>query len=205
MGMHGAPGAIDKLWVDGDDIAFSVIGGGSPKGICGSGMVDAVSVLLKLGYIDENGAFDKDALAEADRLLTVNDKPACRIGGSVYVTQRDIRMVQLAKSAICSGLMTMLARADVSAEEVTRLYLAGGFGNYLDINSAAHIGLIPHVLAAKTVVIGNAALQGAVYTLTDSRTSEKELLEGIDVSVLELGADPVFMDNYIENMNFDEE
>ena len=203
MGMHGAPGAIDKLWVEDDDIAFSVIGNISPVGICGSGIVDAISVMLKLGYIDENGALEKDTLAEAGRLLTVNDKPACRICDSVYVTQRDVRMVQLAKSAICSGIETMLLKAGVSANDVSRLYLAGGFGNYLDLNNAAYIGLIPPVLAAKTVVIGNAALQGAVYTLVDSRCSEKELLENIDLKVLDLGADPDFMDSYVDNMCFE--
>ena len=203
MGMHGQPGAIDKLWVDNGDIAFSVIGGGTPRGICGSGVIDAVSVLLKLELIDENGAFDKEALTACGRLLTVDDKPACKIADNAYYTQRDVRMVQLAKSAICSGIVTMREKAELPVESINVLYLAGGFGNYLDINSAAHIGLIPAELAAKTQVIGNAALQGAVNTLTDADHSEKQLLADIPVDVLDLGADPDFMDNYVDNMSFD--
>ena len=132
----------------------------------------------------------------------VNEKPACLITEGVYVTQKDVRMVQLAKSAICSGIDTMLNKLNISPEVIKTLYLAGGFGNYLNINSASSIGLLPAGLAKKTKVIGNAALQGAAMTLTNSNITEGELLKDIPLTVLDLGADPEFMDNYIENMSF---
>lgn len=202
-GINGERGAIDKIWTEKENVfAFSVIGGGIPRGICGSGIIDAVSVLLQEGFIDSSGAFDIDLLNHKDRLLMVNEMPACLITEGIYVTQKDVRMVQLAKSAICSGIDTMLNKLNISPEVIKTLYLAGGFGNYLNISSAASIGLLPAGLEKKTKVIGNAALQGAAMTLTNSNITEGELLKDIPMTVLDLGADPEFMDNYIENMSF---
>jgi uncharacterized 2Fe-2S/4Fe-4S cluster protein (DUF4445 family) len=202
LGMQAAKGAVDRLWLDEGKIRFSTIDNAPAVGICGSGIIDAISLLKNAEFIDETGMMQQEALEAAGVLLLVDDKPACRITDKVYITQKDVRMVQLAKSAICAGILTMLKELELQPAEITTLYLAGGFGNYLDIKSAGNIGLVPQELAYHTIVIGNAALQGAAQTLTSSSRSEKTLVEGVQTTLLELGANKHFMDYYISCMEF---
>lgn len=202
MGMNAVPGAIDQLWIADQQIACHVIGDIAPRGLCGSGIIDAVSVLRELELIQPSGAFAKEGLAGRQLAAELSGQPACCLSEGVYLSQRDIRQVQLAKSAICAGMRTLAAVAGISLDEVQTLYLAGGFGNYLNIASAVKIGLLPQQLAAKTRVIGNAALHGAALALTDERFSERELLSSLPVEVVDLAANPVFMEHYIGCMEF---
>jgi uncharacterized 2Fe-2S/4Fe-4S cluster protein (DUF4445 family) len=202
LGMDAAEGAIDKIWHEEQDIRYKVIGRVPAKGICGSGVIDAASVFKELGIINEHGALQKEVVASLGRSREVDGTMACLISDQVYMTQKDVRMVQLAKSAICAGIYTLVEEAGISVDEVECLYLAGGFGNYLDIDSAANIGLVPSGFAAKTRVIGNAALQGAAQVLVNEDFSERKLLESLHVELLELGANKNFIDNYIEGMSF---
>lgn len=131
MGMRGAEGAIDKVSLLNGAPYTHVIGGGKAVGICGSGLVDAAACLLDCEIMDETGTLEEDPF----------------ILGEVSLTSRDIRMLQLAKSAICAGLLTLLESAGLDPEDVAILYIAGGFGNYLNKKSAARIGLLPRALA----------------------------------------------------------
>lgn len=202
MGMNSVAGAIDKVWNENNNIQYTVIEHDQPKGICGSGIIDAVSVFKDLGIINGNGAFDKEAILKNNLPVFIDNNMACRISEEVYLTQKDIRMVQLAKSAICGGIYTLIDEIGISVNDIKKLYIAGGFGNYLNINNAANIGLIPQNLATKTEVIGNAALQGAVQVLINKNFSEKELIESLKINILDLGAHKNFMDNYINCMQF---
>lgn len=202
LGMQAAKGAVDKVWLQEGKIHFSTIGNAPAEGICGSGVIDAVSTLKDAKLIDENGGFEKQTMQEMGLLIEINGKPACRFADNIYITQRDVRMVQLAKSAICAGIRTMLQEIEIEPAAICHLYLAGGFGNYLNIASAANIGLIPGELVKRTSVIGNAALQGAAETLTNRNRSEKELVERLNAEPLELGANKHFMDFYISCMEF---
>jgi len=187
QGMGCAQGAIDKVWVESGGLGARVVGGGKAVGLCGSGLVDAIAALLRLGRIDPDGRTD------APRLL---------IRDGVSITAADVRAVQLAKAAIAAGVETLLAAAGLSAGDVQRLALAGGFGSRLNVASAAAIGLIPAALAGKTYAAGNAALAGAAALLTDMRLRGKAEAFARTVEVLPLGGDPAFEKRFFANMDF---
>ncbi len=197
-GMAAATGAIDSVRVHSGALTFTTIGGAAPRGLCGSGLIDAVAALLSLGVIDETGALDETA----DGVVSHNDRPAYRLAGDVLLTQADIRMVQLAKSAICSGVETLLHTHGLTPDDVGALYLAGGFGTALNLDAAARIGLIPPALRPRTVVLGNAALAGAALTQV-SRQAQRDLeILAAATTAIDLSTSPYFGDRYIENMLF---
>ena len=188
MGMQGANGAVDHLRVEDGELCAHVIGGGEPKGICGSGVVDALACLLELETLDETGLLDDD--------------PAV-LCGDVSLTQKDVRMIQLAKSAVCAGMRTLVQHAKLSWEQVSELLVAGGFGSYLDLENAGRIGLIPPELVMRTRAIGNAALDGASMLLLDQALREETEGMARAARTADLSTDPVFMQWYTEGMFFE--
>ena len=187
MGMRGSEGAVDKVSVVNGGLFAHVIGEGEPKGICGSGLVDAVSCLLDIEELDETGFLEDDT---------------CIISGSVELTQNDIRMVQLAKSAICAGLATLMELSGISTSDIDVAYIAGGFGTYLNMANAEKIGLLPSGISPKTRAIGNAALGGAAMLLLAPRLREKCEKLTQNANVIELSTNKIFSDKYIEGMLF---
>jgi len=187
-GMPALPGAIEDVWVDGDDVGFATIGGARPRGLCGTGLIGAVDAYLDLGVIDETGAMDAVSV---------------QIGWSeISLTQADVRKLQLAKSAVAAGIDTLLHEAGLTADDLATLHLAGGFGSYLQPRPAAGIGLFPEVLVDRADPAGNTALTGAVLlTLSQAarRTAEERAADAREVA---LSTHPVFMDRFIENMAF---
>ena len=202
MGMTASDGAISHVRTEDGILRYDVIGNTVPQGICGSGIVDAAAALLSLGYVDETGAIDD--LALPDELYTeVDGMAAIRFPDSrVVITQKDIRSVQLAKSAIRAGMETLLQTASLQPDDVETLYIAGGFGNVLDIDSACAIGLFPAQFADRAVTLGNAAGMGAIMQLL----SGDQLRAAEDLSrmaeTVELSTSPIFQAAYIENMPF---
>ena len=148
FGMRAAEGAIDHVWTEDGKILCSVIGGGAAKGICGSGLVDAVAVGLQLGLINKRGRILSD-----DHVLPLTEK--------IYLTQEDIRQVQLAKGAIYAGIVLLAKQLGVEIEEIQKVQLAGAFGSFLNPENACRIGLLPEALLQKIEAVGNAALSGA--------------------------------------------
>lgn len=186
-GMAGKAGAIDKVTVVDGAIEAHVIGDAEPVGICGSGLVDALACMLETEDMDETGFLEDDEVI---------------IAGDVSITQKDVRQVQLAKSAVCAGLVTLMETASLTEEDVAELAVAGGFGSYLDVVNAGRIGLIPEKLVPKVRVLGNAALSGASMLLLN-----RELLEHSDAlaqssKIVDLAGNPVFQDAYMEGMMF---
>ncbi len=191
-GMRGADGAIDHAWLESGALRWHVIGEGPAVGICGSGLVDLVAALLESGDIDGTGR-----LAAGDRY---------EIGDTgVYLTQKDVREVQLAKAAMAAGLRLMAGRLGVGLEDIEEVDIAGAFGNYIDPDSACAIGLIPDVLRRKIRPVGNAAGAGAKLALTDARAwAEAETLART-TEFLELATLPEFQDEFVEQLNFEDE
>ena len=148
FGMRAAEGAIDHVWTEDGKILCSVIGDGAARGICGSGLVDAVAVGLQLGLINKRGRILTD-----DHILPLTEK--------IYLTQEDIRQVQLAKGAIYAGIVLLAKQLGVEIEEIQKVQLAGAFGNFLNPENACRIGLLPEALLQKIEAVGNAALSGA--------------------------------------------
>ena len=186
-GCGSIAGAIDRVWKEGDSVRIHTIADAPPTGICGSGLIDAVSVFLACEEISPTGAIDPSGLP---------------LSSSVRLLPADIRAVQLAKAAIAAGIELLLHHAGVQAEDVSCLYIAGGFGSHLDLRSAAAIGLIPEVLVPRAKVIGNAALSGASELLLNRTQIESAQKIANRSRHIPLAGDPMFNDTYIENMLF---
>lgn len=189
MGMRGETGAIDKVTFSDGKLNAHVIGDGAPIGICGSGLVDAVAYMLDAEILDETGAMEYEPFM---------------ISSPVRLLQSDIRMLQLAKSAICAGLLTLTESAGLDTSAIPLLYIAGGFGNYLNKQNAAKIGLLPAALANNSITVGNAALGGASMLLlnSDVRATAKQIAAMAET--LELSTSKVFSEHYMLGMMFEQ-
>lgn len=187
MGMRSSDGAIDKVRIANGSLDIHILGEAPPKGICGSGLVDAVACMLELELLDESGYLEDEPFA---------------LCSPVTLTAKDIRMLQLAKSAICAGLLTLMREQRITDTEVSVLYVAGGFGNYLNKLSASRIGLLPRRLATRSVTVGNAALAGASVLLlsTPMRATAKKLAE--QAVTLDLASSKSFADSFMSGMHF---
>ncbi|MBE6632919.1 MAG: DUF4445 domain-containing protein [Ruminococcaceae bacterium] len=187
-GMLGRPGAIDHVSIVNGKLHYTTVGEQAPQGICGSGLFDAVACLLRLEELDETGLLEEDPY---------------HLSETVYLTQSDIRAVQLAKSAVCAGIRTLLLRGSASEEQIDRLLIAGGFGSFLDLSSAAEIGLFPPSLRSRVQVLGNAALTGACALLLDRDAEARVLAIAKEAESIDLSTDPYFMDRFVEGMFFE--
>ena len=190
-GCYSVPGAIDKVRVQGSSVTYTTLGSESirPVGLCGSGIVDAIAAMLSLEIIDETGAFqtDEDEYALAEE---------------VRISAADVRQVQLAKGSVRAGVETLIEVSELKRSDIRTFYVAGGFGNYLNLESAAAIGLIPADMVERTRVIGNASLSGAREILLDRRRAERLNELATSAETIRLDANPVFTDNYMEYMMF---
>jgi uncharacterized 2Fe-2S/4Fe-4S cluster protein (DUF4445 family) len=165
-GMPGLPGAIEKIAFDADgSTRAEVIGNVPPEGICGSGLIDLLSELLRTGRMNSLGRFEHDG--DSITLDVKSDSP-------IYFTESDVSELAQAKGANVAGLHVIFDRYGVRFEDLDVFYLAGGFGRHLDAASAKRIGLIPNIDDGKILQIGNAAIEGACLALL-SRTKRAEL------------------------------
>lgn len=191
QGMQAIEGAIKGVGLQEGNIVLDVIGDELPRGICGSGMIDALSVMLDLEEMDKTGRI----IADTEWKLYSGE-------ANVVVTQKDVREIQLAKSAIFSGIMTLLEEKSLSINEIDKFYIAGTFGSNLKIENAVKIGLIPAVNSDKIVLIGNGAIKGGARILTEniSQGTLEKVAQGI--KHIELAHKESFRKSYVESMNF---
>ena len=184
MGMRAATGAVAHVSVVDGKLQAEVIGGGAPRGICGSGLVDAVAAGLDCGAILASGR-----IADGSKRFPV--------AGGVELVQADVRELQLAKGAIAAGFRILLRQIGAEWEDLAAVHLAGAFGNYVRVASAARIGLL-EAPAAMIHAAGNTALQGAKYLLAAERQSLPP------VEHLSLAADAAFEEEFGTSMGFPE-
>ncbi len=214
-GVGGVAGAINRVFRT-KTPGFSTILDAPPLGFSGAGVVDLLAILLDMGIVDETGRIL--TLEEAKRhdhpfagwLVTYDEEPAFQLvpeeksgtGMPILLTQQDIREIQLAKAAIAAGIRTLLNASSLSFSDIRALFLAGGFGNYLDPRSAARIGLIPKELQGKIQSIGNAAGMGASLALLSEKTFSlfQEVKER--TTYIELSSSSEFQELYVEEMLF---
>jgi len=193
-GMPGLPGAIEKVTLNPDgSFARQVIGGGPPEGICGSGLIDLLSELLKHNRINALGRFEDGE----DRIIVDarGDQP-------VYFTEGDINELAQAKGANVAGLHIVFQQYGIRFDDLDIFYLAGGFGRHLNVASAKRIGLIPNLADAKILQVGNASIEGACLALL-SRTKRLELEDLVKrVTHCRLEAHPHFFDYFVEGCQF---
>lgn len=190
FGMGARAGAIDHVWSENGRIQYSVIGGGEAVGICGSGLIDAVAVALDQGLINERGRVQTE-----DRILYLTDR--------VYLTQDDIRQVQLAKGAIAAGIALMASHLGISLRDIRRVYLAGAFGTYLRPASACRIGLLPGELEDSIQAVGNAAGSGAMLLAISGPQVHRAGPLASQIEFLELASAPGFQRCFATQMRFD--
>lgn len=206
-GMRGAAGAIEHCEVKDGKLQYSVIGGGKPAGICGSGLIDLIASLLEMGVIDDSGRLEetKDTvLVEGKPAFLLADPLHGRNGAAVYLTQKDIREVQLAKGAIAAGVYLLAQKLGMEVEDIEQVYIAGAFGNYMNPASACRIGLIPEVLLERIVPVGNAAGEGAKLALLCRNAYDGAGRLARDTEFLELASMPDFQDRFVDELDFPE-
>lgn len=202
FGMRGAPGAIDHVeLIDGQPVCY-VIGGGEARGICGSGLLDAVYALLQGGFVDGSGRMCPEVPGP---WLTVDSQPAFLLRDGVYLTQKDIREVQLAKAAIRAGIELLLDTMGLETSRIREVMLAGAFGSYLSPASAAGIGMLPPALLGRVRAIGNAAGEGAKQCALQETDYRRSIALAEETEFLELASLPAFQDCYVDCLGFEEE
>ncbi|EGO62995.1 ASKHA domain-containing protein [Acetonema longum] len=213
-GMRASAGAIEDVTIS-DDVYIRVIGPGKAAGICGSGLVKAASCLLKKGILSASGRFDQNLartlsprLAERLRrqdnqweFVLVPGKDSAN-GVDIVLTQADVRQLQLVKSAICTGVEFLLEKVCPSKD--MPVYLAGAFGNYIDIESALGIGLLPGLRPEQVRPVGNAAGIGAVRALLSREQLARCGHISEKIEYVELAAQPQFQSRFLANLSFPE-
>lgn len=213
-GMRGALGAIEKVAID-EDVTCTVIGNAPAVGICGSGLIDACAKMLDARVIDSNGLLRREGAeplapalqrrivkGEGGRQFVLVWKDEAGRDHDISITQSDIRQLQLAKSAIYSGILMLRDVMGIANDQIAELMLCGGFGNYISIESSVKIRLLPELPVERITYMGNAAAVGAQMALL----SETERLRAFELAQsiehVALAARPEFQDIFVEGMNF---
>lgn len=206
QGMSAVRGAVSAVELEDGGLKLTVLGGGEAEGICGSGLVDALAVMLKLGAVDETGRLLPPDEAPEQALPYVDeddDGAVFRLTQRVCITEGDVRQLQLAKAAVAAGIRTLLDEAGVEEDQLDCLYLAGGFGNYIRKESAAAIGLLPERLLGRIISVGNSAGAGASAVLLSSAAREQLAAVSARCRYLELSGSRTFSGHYIDCMAFE--
>ncbi|MDD4797870.1 MAG: ASKHA domain-containing protein, partial [Eubacteriales bacterium] len=201
-GVGSVPGAINTVGMHEGKLRFTTIDNQPPCGICGSGLVDLAALLIEQGAVDETGMLDADGAAQALRPYFDDEGFWLDADARIGLVQRDIRELQLAKGAIAAGIQVLLHEAGVTLDELEHVYLAGGFGTYLDQRNAGIIGLIPRTLLGSTRAVGNAAGAGARAVLLSRAMEEAARQVAREACYVELSARSDFQDAFMDHMFF---
>ncbi|MDR2957155.1 MAG: ASKHA domain-containing protein, partial [Coriobacteriales bacterium] len=208
FGMPALPGAISSAWSEDGHLGYETIGDIAPKGVCGTGLVDIAAYMYTAGIFDATGRLvDADECPEqADWLGKENGMNVFYLteDKSLYITQRDIRNIQLGKSAVFSGIMVLLFEAGLGLDDVSSLDIAGGFGKYINLESAATLGVIPGAWLDRAHAIGNSSVEGASAALLSSQ-ARADMMRLLDTTeYIELSLSSKFNEYFVENMMFPE-
>ena len=215
-GMRAADGAIEVVGMTADELTLKVIGDAEPLGLCGSGLVDAVTGLVALGLLDSSGRFVAEEQAAvltpglAPRLTRIGQERVFVLHwrgtaeDSIYLSQRDVRELQFAKAAIATGWRILLDEAGLTEADVKQVLLAGSFGSYLSPAAAIRIGLVPRVAVQRVVQAGNVAGEGAKMALLSLRERAGGLALLEEVRYVELSDRADFNDQFVERLSFPE-
>jgi uncharacterized 2Fe-2S/4Fe-4S cluster protein (DUF4445 family) len=217
-GMRAAEGAVEVVRIEREGVELGVIGDIEPAGICGSGLVDTVAELVRVGLLDASGRFlDDERAAElapalATRLVTRDDQERAFVlhwkgeagdsAHAVFLSQRDVRELQFAKAAIATGWRLLVDELGIDEEEIQQVLLAGSFGSFLSPASAIRIGLVPHLPRTRIVSAGNVAGEGAKMALLSMQERHAATAMLDSVSYVELSDRPDFNDRFLDELSF---
>ena len=210
-GMSSTQGAISHVrWNQGKP-EYEVIGGGVPKGLCGSGLLDLLAMLLELGAVDESGYLlpPEEAPCALSNWLGEDEQGNgifyLTSDQTIYFTASDVRQLQLAKAAVAAGISVLMEHTGHILSQLDTLYLAGGFGTHMNPRSAIAIGMLPQTIETRIVCVGNSSLAGTSMVLLDPSKREKLLDIQKSCNYLELSGNAVFNHFFPEHMTFDKE
>jgi uncharacterized 2Fe-2S/4Fe-4S cluster protein (DUF4445 family) len=207
-GMRAAEGAIEGVAIDDDEVRLTVIGDETPAGLCGSGLVDCVAELVRVGLLDHSGRFIPDDVAAAEhpalapRLTKVGEERVFVLHEGVFLSQRDVRELQFAKASIATGWQLLLRELGADAAEIAQVLLAGSFGAYLSPASAIRIGLVPKLARMRIVSAGNVAGEGAKMALLSHRERAEARSIVREVQYVELSGRSDFNDLFVDQLAF---
>lgn len=202
-GMRAANGAIERLNITRDfDVRYKVIGDRRPRGICGSGLLDTIAALLRSGAVNKSGKLVKGStprVRESEEgyefLLVEGEKTAT--GTDIVITQADIENLIRSKAAVYAAVSTLIEAMGLKITDINRVYLAGGFGSYLDIENTITIGMLPEMPPHKICFVGNSSLAGARLSLLSKEAFSKVREIASKMTYFDLMGNPAFMDKFI--------
>jgi uncharacterized 2Fe-2S/4Fe-4S cluster protein (DUF4445 family) len=202
-GMRAVEGAIQSVTVSGDEVNVSTIGGGKARGICGSGLIDSIAVLFESGILLPNGKFNTD---QANPRLTRTEEgiefvlvpgDSSDTGKDIVITEYDISNLIKSKGAVFAAAKILVKSVGMEFSDIERVYVAGGFGNYLNIEKAIAIGLLPDLPLERFQFIGNSSVAGARIALVSSHAFEKAKTIAKKMTYFELSVSHDFMNEFI--------
>jgi uncharacterized 2Fe-2S/4Fe-4S cluster protein (DUF4445 family) len=212
-GMRAAEGAIESVSID-KDVQVLTIGGKPARGICGSGIIDAVGEMLKARVIGKSGRYEKKhpGISEplANRLRDEDGRTSFVLsfgengGPAVTLTQKDIRQVQLAKGAILSGILALMGNLNLKFPDIDRVYIAGAFGCHIRMENFARLGVLPQELLDRIVLVGNTSKSGAVLSLLSKQKRIEASMVAAQVRYIELSCYPGFDRLFTQSLAFPE-
>ncbi|MEA1963897.1 MAG: ASKHA domain-containing protein [Candidatus Aerophobetes bacterium] len=202
-GMRAAEGAIEKVKISEEGkIQYTTIGGGKPRGVCGSGLIDVMAELFKAGFLDRSGRLNpdingkiRDVKGELEFLLIPSSQTLTK--DEIVITQADIENLLRAKAAIFAGINALTKMLSIEFSDIKRIYLAGGFGNYLDKENAVTLGLIPDVQRGRVQFVGNTAILGAKMTLLSKDALDTAYKISRNITYYDLITYPDYMDEFM--------
>ncbi len=209
FGMRASTGAIERVWIDRKtkEVMYTTVEDRPARGICGSGIVDAVSEMLNAGILDASGKIAVGGGAPGVRRgeggvpeFVLVDARETETGEEIVVTQHDIQEIQLAKAAIFTGVATLMRKLKVRPSDIDRVYAAGAFGTYVDAESAINIGMYPDVPADRISFIGNAAGSGARMALKSVKARDLAERLSREVKYVELASEKDFQQEFAKAM-----
>lgn len=209
FGMRGAKGAIDHVRIKDDlKVEYSVIGNVKPRGVCGSGVVDAIAEMLRLGIIDRSGRIVEEidspriVVKKGESCFIIAHENETDTGESIAITQNDVLQIQYAKAAMYAGAAILMKKMGLVEKDLEAILLAGAFGNYLDPASARTIGLFPELPLDRIIGIGNAAGAGAKMALLNKELRRRAIEIAKKVRYVELAAQPDFEETFYSALYF---
>ncbi len=198
-GMRAMSGAIDSVSMDESEIRYTTIDQASARGICGSGLIDLLADLFLDGIIDKKGKLQKDPRVrdvDGQREFVLVPAKSKRRSRDIAISDNDIANILRTKAAVYAGCRTLLRSVDLDFNNIEKVYVAGGFGNYLNIHNAITIGLLPDIKREKFIFLGNAALGGAsTCLLSEEKRMEAESIHD-QLTYLELSTMQTFFDEF---------
>jgi len=201
-GMPAASGAIERIQLNKGNIEYRVLGNGKPRGVCGSGLVDLLSALFVQGYVDRSGKLNKEKagfrIADTERGegFLIEEADRCYWEKDLVITENDIANLIRTKGAVFSACSLLLKNVGLTFKDLDAVYIAGGFGQYLNIENAVSIGLFPDIARDRFHYLGNSSLLGAFLILLSDKNRDLVNETAGKMTYIELNTEPDYMNEY---------